>query len=689
MPSMVVRIAGNVDELRANMAQGRSSVEATTAAVRKLGSGLDGSKIIGQANNIVQAVDRVGGATALTDREAKRLNRTLTEATEKYQRMGQTAPKAMTDLAEATSKANPVTSLLQKNLTGVQVAIGSFAGTFAATAVLGLARSFGNLIAEGAGIGAISNSFDKLTASIGVAGDEMVRVAQGATSGLISKLDLMQSANKAMLLGLPITANEFGALGQAAVALGRAMGSDATTALDDLIKALGRSSPLILDNLGLTVKVGEANAAYAVTLGKSASELTDVEKKMAFYHAAMAQAGVAVEALSGQELTLTEHTVQLSVAWENFAHAAGAALEQSGLSHVVDLATLSVDSLTTALAAAPAAYRAAADAAHGLETGLQTTTDQVLLLHKASIAARAIKPISMTAEEIDHISTRYQKWIDQLSESAAQLEANNRKIQSLQDGLTGEESIDRARTLLIALERLGNEGVAPMASQWDSIAKTTGEAMAVMEEYGNTGTELYARLTAAHRQFAGLTADGLIPTLPQDLKLLHAMATTALPSVSDAATQSAIAMIRMENAVAADAEALESMAEAADFSMAVVGTMPQGNAAAASSFDALAASMQRTISAAVDLATVDLDNAYSQAGFIAHGSLSGIRPTRAPQANAPLPAGLPSGGRFGGAVTVNVDARDSFYDTPSGVSKLAEKVGQSVVSQMRGRGVGL
>ena len=49
----------------------------------------------------------------------------------------------------------------------------------------------------------------------------------------------------------------------AAVTLGQAMGQGPNKSLDDLITALGRSSPLILDNLGLTVKVGEANKEYA------------------------------------------------------------------------------------------------------------------------------------------------------------------------------------------------------------------------------------------------------------------------------------------------------------------------------------------------------------------------------------------------------------------------------------------
>ena len=56
------------------------------------------------------------------------------------------------------------------------------------------------------------------------------------------------------------------------------MGQDATKSLDDLITALGRSSPMILDNLGLSVKLGEANEKYAQKLGKTAGKDKKAQK---------------------------------------------------------------------------------------------------------------------------------------------------------------------------------------------------------------------------------------------------------------------------------------------------------------------------------------------------------------------------------------------------------------------------
>lgn len=176
----------------------------------------------------------------------------------------------------------------------------------ATTAITSLVGSLQTLITKGSELPAIQQSFDRLTSAVKINAGVMLNEMRRGTDSLVSDLDLMQSANKALLLGLPVTAASMGELANTARVLGKAMGQDATKSLDDLITALGRSSPMILDNLGLTVKVGEANEAYARKLGKSADALTDGEKKLAFYEAAMEAARVKTEQLGEQTKTLGE-----------------------------------------------------------------------------------------------------------------------------------------------------------------------------------------------------------------------------------------------------------------------------------------------------------------------------------------------------------------------------------------------
>ncbi|MGC4086213.1 MAG: hypothetical protein QM736_29840 [Vicinamibacterales bacterium] len=139
----------------------------------------------------------------------------------------------------------------------------------------------------------------------------------------------MQAANKGLLLGLPITAQSFGTLAQTAVVLGKAMGAGPVQSFQDLITALGRSSPMILDNLGLSVQVGAANEAYAKSVGKTADNLTDAEKKLAFYNAAMEAAKRKVEEVGGLNLTLADRVQQTKVAFANVTDALGVAIATS------------------------------------------------------------------------------------------------------------------------------------------------------------------------------------------------------------------------------------------------------------------------------------------------------------------------------------------------------------------------
>lgn len=324
-PSMVIRVAATIAELKANLAEGKSQIETTTASMAKMAASLSGEKLIQSAHNITAAVNQIGGASKLTDAEAARVNATLTRALEKYAALGKEAPAAMVALAEATKRVEAPTEGLSAKMVAVGTAIGTMAanalmalGRLALDGVRALASSIVDLVADGAKLAGLEQSFSALTASLGETSAVMLGAMRTGTRGLVADLDLMQAANKAVLLGLPVTSKELGDLAQTATVLGRAMGLTATTAFNDLITALGRSSPMILDNLGLTVKVGEANEAYAASLGKTAAQLTDAEKKTAFFNAAMEAARAKVASLGEAQLTLGERIQTAGVWWTNF-----------------------------------------------------------------------------------------------------------------------------------------------------------------------------------------------------------------------------------------------------------------------------------------------------------------------------------------------------------------------------------
>lgn len=287
-----------------------SSLQGHQDRINKAFQAFNGDKIIAEANQLAAAINKIGGASKLTEAEQKKANAVFTEALAKMNALGDGSSRAaqqMAQLANATKQVEQPVSFASKAMGVLSSTFAQFtAANLAATALTKLAAGIGDFAAQGAKLPGLQASFEKLTAGVGSNSAAMLASLQGATRGLVTNIDLMQSANKAILLGLPVTNKEMADLAKTATVLGKAMGQDATKSLEDLITALGRSSPLILDNLGLSVKVGEANEKYAASLGKTVEQLTDAEKKTAFYNAAMDAARVKVLELGEQTRTLGE-----------------------------------------------------------------------------------------------------------------------------------------------------------------------------------------------------------------------------------------------------------------------------------------------------------------------------------------------------------------------------------------------
>lgn len=330
--SAVIKYATNVEELRRELKAGTDQLVVLEKAAERTVRNLGGEGLIRAAHNAAAAVQQLGGATKLTGAEQDKVNSLLTRAIEKYAALGKEAPAALYALQAQTSQLVHTVEPLPAHLANVaekatlaSKASGLLTSAFGQFTLAGLATSaiqklggaFIDFAKKGEQLPAIETSFKRLSSGLKQDSEEMLAALRDSTLGLVADLDLMQTANKAMLLGLPVTTDSMGELAHAATVLGRAMGQDATKSLDDLITALGRSSPMILDNLGLTVKVGEANEAYARSLHKSSEELTDAEKKMAFYNAAMEAARKKTAELGEQELTATEIG---SIAWTKFGN---------------------------------------------------------------------------------------------------------------------------------------------------------------------------------------------------------------------------------------------------------------------------------------------------------------------------------------------------------------------------------
>jgi hypothetical protein len=311
-----------VDKAEIKLKDLESDARKVESALAKVAVSFSGQKIIQDAQLATKAIGDIANVTKLTENEQKRLNATVQEALAKYKALGQEAPKDMQALGDELKRIGDEASNMAPKAEAAGLSFKSLFGAFtlanlAGNAISSMTAAVGELASKGTKLPAIESAFHRLSTQVGVSSDDMLSNLQRATRGMVSEFDLMQSSNKALLLGLPVTAESMGDMASAATALGRAMGMDATKSFDDLITALGRSSPMILDNLGLTVKVSEANEHYAAKLGKTAEQLTEAEKKTAFYEEAMEKARAKTKELGEQTKTFTE---QLATAWTTISN---------------------------------------------------------------------------------------------------------------------------------------------------------------------------------------------------------------------------------------------------------------------------------------------------------------------------------------------------------------------------------
>jgi len=140
----------------------------------------------------------------------------------------------------------------------------------------------------------------------GVSADKILRSMRELSGGTISTMELIQSSTRAMILGLPI--DKLDKLMRIARASATAMGTDVKQMFDDIVVGIGRQSRLILDNLGIVVKMEDAYKKYAEQLGKTASQLLETEKRQAFLNAVLEEGERIIRQVgkAGQELTPAE-----------------------------------------------------------------------------------------------------------------------------------------------------------------------------------------------------------------------------------------------------------------------------------------------------------------------------------------------------------------------------------------------
>lgn len=209
---------------------------------------------------------------------------------------------------------------LRRAVFGIQGALAAIGVGFGALGLINRARE----------VESVGAAFENLTRSIGGTADSFLGKLRKATKDTVADLDLMRIANNAVLLTAATSEDQFATLAETARRLGRAVGRDTVEAINDLTLGIGRQSRLILDNLGLVVRVGDANEDYARKVNKTVEQLNVQERQQAFVIAAMDAARTKVRELGPDIDTLNDAWGRFTAQISNTANVIATAFVGSG-----------------------------------------------------------------------------------------------------------------------------------------------------------------------------------------------------------------------------------------------------------------------------------------------------------------------------------------------------------------------
>lgn len=149
-----------------------------------------------------------------------------------------------------------------------------------------------NLFAVGAAFRALSEAadttnmvrgMDQLGASSGQALGSIAKRLVETTDSAISMRDAMEATAKGTSAGM--TSKQMTQMAEVAKKASQALGISMPDALSRLSRGISKIEPELLDELGIFTKVEKATTDYARTIGKTATQLTDFEKRQAFANA--------------------------------------------------------------------------------------------------------------------------------------------------------------------------------------------------------------------------------------------------------------------------------------------------------------------------------------------------------------------------------------------------------------------
>lgn len=243
------------------------------------------------------------GTLPKTEKEASGVHQQLAKAAESSDKLNASlrASKAL-QAAASKAPADKMTGQEYNKAHSLTGASGASARDFAdqSRGLGGLVRLYAtyaaNIFAVGAAFSALKSAMDttnmvrgmdQLGAISGVALGTMAKNLVTATDGALSLKEAMAATTKVISSGIDSSAVE--KIGKVAKGASQALGLDMQDAVNRLTRGITKLEPELLDELGIFVRIDDVVAKYAMSVGKSASALTDFERRQAFANAVLDQ----------------------------------------------------------------------------------------------------------------------------------------------------------------------------------------------------------------------------------------------------------------------------------------------------------------------------------------------------------------------------------------------------------------
>jgi hypothetical protein len=186
----------------------------------------------------------------------------------------------------------------------------------AAYALQRVLRAAWDFTYQGAQINEQMMAMDRLAARYGTTADSIVASLRRASKETVSNAKIVQSAGKAMVMG--IAPETLTTLMKVATAAARIMGKTADEMFADITLGTARMSKKILDNIGIIVDWRSAYAKHAAAIGVTVRML-DEEEKMVARTNAIKEAGIKIiNTLNSEYLTQRERIDKLTASWRNW-----------------------------------------------------------------------------------------------------------------------------------------------------------------------------------------------------------------------------------------------------------------------------------------------------------------------------------------------------------------------------------